>query len=118
MQIEQIFEMIQPVLILLLASLVGVLVGYGIRIIRQALSDQQWQMIEHLIAQAVRAAEQYGGNGEEKKRQALEYAERALAERGIHLDVYALDVAIEAAVWQEINRFRGALESTHAIEPA
>ena len=122
MTAEQIFQTLQPVIITLLASLAAALTGYGLRLAQQQFSAQQWRLAESLINQAVRAAEQYGGSGEEKKRQALQYAEQALAERGINIDLFALDVAIEAAVWQEINRYRSgpavSVDGTQATEPS
>lgn len=54
---------------------------------------------------AVRAAEQanMGGLIDDKKHYALQFAQRWLELKKIPIDVEALDGAIEAAVWSEIN---------------
>ncbi len=54
---------------------------------------------------AVRAAEQanMGGLIDDKKHYALQFAQRWLELKKIPIDLEALDGAIEAAVWSEIN---------------
>ena len=54
---------------------------------------------------AVRAAEQanLGGLIDDKKHYALQFAQRWLELKKIPIDLEALDGAIEAAVWSEIN---------------
>jgi len=54
---------------------------------------------------AVRAAEQanMGGLIDDKKHYALQFAQRWLKLKKIPIDLEALDGAIEAAVWSEIN---------------
>ena len=54
---------------------------------------------------AVRAAEQanLGGLIDDKKRYALQFAQRWLELKKIPIDLEALDGAIEAAVWSELN---------------
>ena len=47
-------------------------------------------MIRAIVGQAVQAAEQYGGNNEEKKRQAIGLAQKWLDDRGIYLDLHDL----------------------------
>lgn len=125
---EQIFQLVEPAIIAVLATLAATLAAFLIRLARQQFSHAQWRIIEEVASQVVQAAEQYGGLNAEKKRQALDLAQEALTARGIHLGLYELDVAIEAAVWREINRFRSAsgpapgqavsLDGTHATEPA
>ena len=102
------FKAIEPLLITLLTGTAVTLTAYLIRLLRQQFSQAQWQLIQLLVAMAVQAAEQYGGDNETKKRQALELAQEALAKHGVHLDLLALDTAIEAAVWKEINQARPA----------
>lgn len=126
--LEQVFQWIETVVIVALAGLAATLAAFLIRLARQQFGQAQWRIIEEVAALAVQAAEQYGGLNTEKKRQALDLAQEALTARGIHLGLYELDVAIEAAVWREINRFRSAsgpapgaavsLDGTHATEPA
>ena len=64
--------------------------------------------IEEIASIAVRAAEQAGLAGyiENKKDYALHIAERWLAAKGLRIDLELIDAAIEAAVWEELNKDR------------
>lgn len=64
--------------------------------------------IEEIASIAVRAAEQAGMAGyvEDKKTYALHIAERWLAAKGLRIDLELIDAAIEAAVWEELNKDR------------
>jgi hypothetical protein len=57
---------------------------------------------------AVQAAEQQGAAGliTDKKKYALEIAEKWLAEHGVVLDLDLVSAAIEAAVFDELNRYK------------
>ena len=62
--------------------------------------------LEWAARTAVMAAEQAqaGKLAEEKKAYALEVAQQWLAMKGLNVDLTAIDAAIEAAVYDEINR--------------
>jgi hypothetical protein len=46
------------------------------------------------------------GYVEDKKTYALHIAERWLAAKGLRIDLELIDAAIEAAVWEELNKDR------------
>lgn len=99
------WEVVNEALITLVVALIGLLVWYLRQWLQQKLSADQMQMVNLVVATAVRAAEQYGGDAEEKKRFAIGAAGTWLSARNIHLDLNDLDAAIEAAVFSELNRF-------------
>lgn len=72
-------------------------------------------MIRAIVGQAVQAAEQYGGDAEEKKRQAIGLAQKWLEDRGIYLDLHDLDAAVEAAVYSELTHF--VYENVVTLQP-
>jgi len=70
--------------------------------------------IEYVAQQAVHAAEQCGLAGQitDKKKYAIEVAQNWLKLKGITIDLAALDAAIEAAVWNEINKDKVKLSTS------
>ena len=69
--------------------------------------DVAW-MLEQAAAMAVKAAEQAGAAGyiHDKKLYALMVASKWLKANGVPLDMDLIDAAIEAAVFEELNRER------------
>ena len=65
-------------------------------------------IVEDIARKAVAAAEQMGLSQQikDKKAWAMEVAERWLFERGITIDCELLSAEIEAAVFEEINRYK------------
>lgn len=102
---SEIWTVINEALVILVVALIG-LVAWKLRGWLQLKVDgQHLQVVNWVALMAVQAAEQYGGSGEEKKREAVALAEKWLEERGIYLDLNVLDAAIEAAVFAELNHF-------------
>ena len=62
--------------------------------------------IENAVAIAVKAAEQLGLNGaiDDKKKYALDIAEKWLAANGLTIDLDVIDAAIESAVFEQFNK--------------
>lgn len=93
--------------LIMLALAVIPLIGNAVRNLLNANKDNAaLQTILDVARMAVLAAEQLGLTGviDDKKSYAITVAERMLAERGIKVDIDALDAAIEAAVAEELNR--------------
>lgn len=99
------WEMLNQALLSLVLAVVWLFFFYGAKFLRQRLSAEQLAVAKSLVAQAVLAAEQYGGPGTEKKKTAVMLADNWLQARGYKVDLNSLDAAIEAAVYEEINRF-------------
>ena len=76
---------------------------------QSVVGERTWMAILEASTIAVQAAEQSGlaglivNAGQEKKRYAIEAMQNLLTARGIHLDVGAIESAIEAAVLTQIN---------------
>jgi len=72
---------------------------------RANLDQQQQWIVDFVVAQGVRAAEQLyrEGGGKEKKAYAYSVIERELASRGLKLDIDILDAKIEAAVFSQFS---------------
>ena len=93
--------------LLALVALVVPLVGNAVRgFINSKKDDTRFKTIVSIAKTAVLAAEQMGLGGliEDKKAAAIQMAQTMLNDRGIQVDVSALDAAIEAAVAAELNR--------------
>lgn len=77
--------------------------------LQSGIGETTWNAILDTAKIAVQAAEQSGlaglivNAGQEKKRYAIEAMQNLLAARGIHLDVGAIESAIEAAVLTQLN---------------
>jgi LL-H family phage holin len=107
--VETFIEAVTPVLVQLFIAVTTLVigwVGFEVRKLVAANSnDANFQFISQVARVAIEAAEQlYGANaGETKKAYALDYVEKRLAERGIKVDVEAIEAQIEAAILREIN---------------
>lgn len=100
--------------LIMVALAVIPLVGNAVRGFFNANKDNATvQTVLDIARMAVLAAEQLGITGaiDDKKSYAITVAERMLAERGIKVDLDALDAAIEAAVAEELN-------AVNALPPA
>jgi len=102
----ELWDVVNEALITLLVALIGLLSWYLRLWLQQRLSADQLQIVNVAASMAVQAAEQLGGDAEEKKRAALGIAGDWLEARNIRVDIHALDSAIEAAVFAEIGRFK------------
>lgn len=99
-------QFIANMLLALLAVLVP-LIGNAVRnLISANKDDTRFQTITAIVRTAVLAAEQAGLSGvvDDKKAAAIAAAQAMLADRGIQMDLNALDAAIEGMVANELNR--------------
>lgn len=71
------------------------------------MTNEQRAYFSWAVSVAVQAAEQSGLAGKitDKKAFAISAVENLLAQRGIKMDLQAIDDAIEAAVWTELNSY-------------
>lgn len=100
-------QFVANVLITLVAIVVP-LIGSAVRgFVKSRENDTKFQMVMDIARMAVMAAEQAGLTGAvtNKKAAAINAAQAMLADRGISIDLQALDAAIEAAVASELNRY-------------
>jgi len=94
----------------LLISFVAILVpliGTAVRgFVKSNQSNAQFLLVMEVARMAVLAAEQAGLAGviSDKKASAMAAAQTMLADRGLNVDLSALDAAIEAAVAAELKR--------------
>lgn len=94
-------------LVIMLAVAVIPVIGAAIRgFINSKANDTRFSLLMDIARTAVLAAEQAGLNGviEDKKEAAIQMAQAMLSDRGLKVDLTALDAAIEAAVADELNR--------------
>ena len=99
-------QFIANVLLALVAVLVP-LIGNAVRnFINANKGSKEFELLSDVARMAVLAAEQAGLSGviEDKKEAALSYASEILRQKGLNIDIVALDAAIEAAVADELNR--------------
>jgi hypothetical protein len=97
----------------LVSNLVIALIGITIPFVANAIrgfvnahaKDTRFQLLLDIARTAVMAAEQAGLNGlvEDKKEYALNLVQNMLKEKGLQVDVSAIDAAIESAVATELN---------------
>ena len=104
---------------LLVSLLVGQLVKVGQDLARKlkARNAEAYEMVRFAAMAAVKAAEQanLGGLIEEKKAYAIDYVERFIEKAyGVKVDVEVISQAIEAAVYDEFNRYRAGSIETEA----
>jgi len=94
-------------MLITLVTIVVPLIGAAVRgFVKSRENDTQFQMVMGIARMAVLAAEQAGLAGlvTDKKAAAINAAQAMLADRGLTIDLMALDAAIEAAVAAELNR--------------
>jgi hypothetical protein len=105
-------ELLKLVLSAVATILTAAIVPWIIARLKSAQSvvgERTWMAILEAATIAVQAAEQSGlaglivNAGQEKKRYAIEAMQNLLTARGIHLDVGAIESAIEAAVLTQIK---------------
>jgi len=114
MDMDILSKFVEALLLALAPVLASLLAAWLLAVARKAWAEFKavepgpayW--IEEIASIAVRAAEQAGMAGyvEDKKAYALHVAERWLAAKGVHIDLELIDAAIEAAVWEELNKDR------------
>lgn len=98
--LETVITIVLPVVLVRLVSWINLQISAT----RSKMSEEQLVLVETLIKQFVRAAEQSGLTGQikaagaEKKAFVLALVKAELAERGITLNLDTLDAMIEAAV--------------------
>lgn len=94
-------------LVIALIGIVIPVIGAAVRgFINSKANDARFSLLMDIARTAVMAAEQAGLNGmvADKKEAAVEMAQAMLKDRGLSIDLQAIDAAIEAAVADELNR--------------
>lgn len=100
------WDLINDGIAMLLSGLVGLVLWYLRQWLASKITTEQGEHVAFVAALAVKAAEQYGGDAEDKKRQALAIAGHWLAVNNIKIDLSQIDAAIESAVMNEFNFFK------------
>lgn len=79
--------------------------------LRQTVGEEKSFLLDSAVNYAVWAAEQLklSGQIQDKKQFAIQFVQSYLAKRGVFLDVSEIAVAIEAAVYTELNAGKKAL---------
>lgn len=115
MENEQMWELVQSLLVVVITVGLPILLGFVFAEIRKfsaiaqawlanKIGKENYDLMIQMVYEAVQTAEQLGLTdqiediGEAKKRFALESVQQALNARGIYIDVNEIDAAIEAAV--------------------
>lgn len=103
--LEQMLLMFLPVIAAFVVGLLYALLRKTWAEFKEAQPDIAWA-VERAASMAVKAAEQAGAAGyiEDKKSYAMQIADEWLKSKGMDFDLNLLDAAIEAAVYDEINR--------------
>lgn len=99
-------QFIVNMLVALVTILVPLIGSAARSLVKSNANNTQFQTLMSIARTAVLAAEQAGLAGliVDKKEAAVSYAQAMLTDRGMSIDISALDAAIEAAVAQELNR--------------
>ena len=99
-------EAVLPVLAAALAALVIAWIRKVIAEIKQKLDDRALWLLQEATTIAVQAAEQMNLSGQiaDKKKYAMDLAEKWLASHGVKIDISVIEAAIEAAVLTEFNK--------------
>jgi len=112
---EFLVKFLEALMLALLPLLVSLLVGQVVRVGQdltgklKARNAEAYGMVRFAAMAAVKAAEQanLGGLIEEKKAYAIDYVERYIEKAyGVKVDVEVISQAIEAAVYDEFNKYR------------
>lgn len=103
--IQQVIEVVILSLLPPLLALAGVWLRRQAQLLEARIGQENFRLAESIIRSLVQAAEQGGVIGaiEDKQTWVLERAEKALAEKGIVLDLDAISDLVEAAVWKEFG---------------
>lgn len=93
---------------LVMTALFGLIIQY-IRLVQAKIKNEnpkEYEKIESITRSAVLIAEQMkiGGVIQDKKKYAIEYAQRELDKVGIKMDLYRISEEIEKAVYLEFNK--------------
>lgn len=101
--ITAILRIMIPVVIALIAKWAG---DFWIRL--KSTKPDVAEVLSYAVRMAVSAAEQIfgSGHGEEKKERAVEIVTEYLYEHGIVLNIEIIQDAVEAAVFNELNRWK------------
>lgn len=110
--LQKLLELVIVPLVLGVIGLAGAWLMQKIKEARAKLTNEQNWIIDNVIDSAVLAAEQVGLNEEitDKQIYAIDVAEKALASRGIKLELDEIVARIEAAVFAQFNRNRKPVE--------
>ncbi len=103
---EQLWNILNPAIATLFTTLLSFLLWRLRQWVEQNTKLSERRLIAQAIITAVMAAEQFGGLGPAKRAQAIETAQRDLANMGLHLDLISLGDLIEAELMMHFNRFR------------
>lgn len=105
---------ITTALITVAVAIIGLLAWKSRAYLAGRLSQEQLALLKQIAGRAVLMAEQVSEDNAEKKRLAMETAEKWLKQYGIEIDLDVLEAAIEAAVFDELKRFSATVE---LVEP-
>ncbi len=98
------------ILTMIIQSIIIPLLILGAREVRKwidaNLNEKQQDLMILMVRTAVLATEQIGLSGAEAKKLAIDMAETELTKQGIIIDANRLGNMIEAALYDEINRFK------------
>ncbi|NMC54980.1 MAG: hypothetical protein GYA48_15240 [Chloroflexi bacterium] len=111
--VQQLLLYILPILAAALASWLIVQVSKGLAELK-AVRPDVYRDLMWVAKGVVQAAEQSGAAGliTDKKKYAINIAEKWLATKGWNIDLDLIDAAVEQAVWDEINKYKALPIST------
>ena len=112
-------EVLQPVLIVVIQTLLPIIMGFVVlflngklREVRLRIDAQKLAVAEEVITRFVLAAEQSGligyisGLGKDKKQWVIEMAKYELSTRGITLDLDTMDAMVEGIVFEYLTQVK------------
>lgn len=101
-------------LVTIAVAIIGLLAWKGSAYLAGRMNQEQLALLKQIAGRAVLMAEQVSEDNAEKKRLAMETAEKWLKQYGIEIDLDMLEAAVEAAVFDELKRFSATVE---LVEP-
>jgi len=92
-----------PIVIAFITAMLGLLLNQARVWMERKIGASQTALIEGVLSQAVKAAQQYvsSDQGKEKKAYAIAHAQLALDQLGLKVNVELLESWIEAALYEE-----------------
>jgi hypothetical protein len=114
---NELWTVFNEALVLFVVALIALLAWQARCWLKLNLDASQLKYVSWVASMVVQAAEQYGGDAEEKKRQAVALAQSWLTDHNVFIDLHTLDAAIEAAVFSELNKNQTSAMSLSIHEP-
>ena len=105
MFLASVMDYLEPVIAGLVAMLIVAAMRWLIAEFKARVSERHQAFVQHVVAAAVLAAEQYGINAEvdDKKTWAINYIQAQLDIAGIPLDAGRLEALVEAEVFAQFR---------------